>query len=232
MGSESSILTGVGVLRDGPGLLVLGLQGGPRHPAPSQLSRWPLSCTRWTSWGQGDPGVMEGLGFSLPLWAWEEAGLGQGWGGVQTPLLPSRNGISKWNQRMGACPESPLNRKGPELRLEELGAAIPGPRGELGGAQRGSQPLYPLMVLDWPSWRVHIPSLAAPGQGSPPLPSGPPTPVPLLSVAAAALTVSLLQWLVGARPRLSPARPPRPWPLSGDWPKPSRRSVSWPSTSA
>lgn len=176
MGSESSILTGVGVLRDGPGLLVLGLQGGPQRPAPSQLSRWPLSCTRWTSWGQGDPGVMEGLGFSLPFWAWEVAGLGQGWGGVQTPLLPSRNGISKWNQRMGACPGSPLNRKGPELRLEELDAAIPGPRGELGGAQRGSQPLYPLMILDWPPWGVHIPSLAAPGQGSPPLPSVPPTP--------------------------------------------------------
>uniref|UniRef100_A0A3Q1LM07 Kinesin family member 7 n=1 Tax=Bos taurus TaxID=9913 RepID=A0A3Q1LM07_BOVIN len=91
-------------------------------------------------------------------------------------LYPRRNGVSKWNQRMGACPESPLNRKGPELRLEELGAAIPGPRGELGGAQRGSQPLYPLMVLDWPPWRVHIPSLAAPGQGSPPLPSVPATP--------------------------------------------------------
>ena len=56
--------------------------------------------------------------------------------------------------------------------------------------------------------------------------------LPPLSVAAAALTVSLLQWLVGARPWLSPAKPPRPWPLSGDWPKPSRRSVSWPSTSA
>uniref|UniRef100_A0A4W2GDT9 Kinesin family member 7 n=1 Tax=Bos indicus x Bos taurus TaxID=30522 RepID=A0A4W2GDT9_BOBOX len=45
-------------------------------------------------------------------------------------LYPRRNGVSKWNQRMGACPESPLNRKGPELRLEELGAAIPGPRGK------------------------------------------------------------------------------------------------------
>uniref|UniRef100_A0A4W2CA67 Kinesin family member 7 n=1 Tax=Bos indicus x Bos taurus TaxID=30522 RepID=A0A4W2CA67_BOBOX len=45
-------------------------------------------------------------------------------------LYPRRNGVSKWNQRMGACPESPLNRKDPELRLEELGAAIPGPRGK------------------------------------------------------------------------------------------------------
>lgn len=138
MGFKSSVLAGAGVLRDGPGLLVLRLQGGPQCLAPSQLSRWPLSSARQTSWGQGDAGMMEGLGFSLPLQAWEVAGLGQGWGGVQTPLLPSRNGISKWNQRMGPCPGSPLNRKGLELCLEEMGAAIPGPRGELGGAQRGS----------------------------------------------------------------------------------------------
>nr|XP_045372653.1 LOW QUALITY PROTEIN: kinesin-like protein KIF7 [Camelus bactrianus] len=39
-----------------------------------------------------------------------------------------RNGISKWSQRMGAHPGSLLNRKGPELCLEELGAAILGPR--------------------------------------------------------------------------------------------------------
>ncbi|XP_022366965.1 kinesin-like protein KIF7 [Enhydra lutris kenyoni] len=39
-----------------------------------------------------------------------------------------RNGISKWSQRVGARPESPLDRKGPELNLEEVGAAIPGPR--------------------------------------------------------------------------------------------------------
>uniref|UniRef100_A0A8B9WKD9 Kinesin family member 7 n=1 Tax=Bos mutus grunniens TaxID=30521 RepID=A0A8B9WKD9_BOSMU len=54
-------------------------------------------------------------------------------------LYPRRNGISKWNQRMGACPESPLNRKGPELRLEELGAAIPGPR-VVGGSKAQAQP--------------------------------------------------------------------------------------------
>ncbi|XP_061250409.1 kinesin-like protein KIF7 isoform X2 [Bos indicus] len=54
-------------------------------------------------------------------------------------LYPRRNGISKWNQRMGACPESPLNRKGPELRLEELGAAIPGPR-VVGGSKALAQP--------------------------------------------------------------------------------------------
>ncbi|KAF4017803.1 hypothetical protein G4228_009355 [Cervus hanglu yarkandensis] len=58
---------------------------------------------------------------------------------VQTLLLPSRNGISKWNQRMGACPGSPLNRKGPELRLEELGTAIPGPR-VVGGSKALAQP--------------------------------------------------------------------------------------------
>ncbi|KAM9711840.1 kinesin-like protein KIF7 isoform 2-T2 [Dama dama] len=54
-------------------------------------------------------------------------------------LRPRRNGISKWNQRMGACPGSPLNRKGPELRLEELGAAIPGPR-VVGGSKALAQP--------------------------------------------------------------------------------------------
>uniref|UniRef100_A0A4W2C9G3 Kinesin family member 7 n=1 Tax=Bos indicus x Bos taurus TaxID=30522 RepID=A0A4W2C9G3_BOBOX len=54
-------------------------------------------------------------------------------------LYPRRNGVSKWNQRMGACPESPLNRKDPELRLEELGAAIPGPR-VVGGSKALAQP--------------------------------------------------------------------------------------------
>ncbi|KAK2503244.1 hypothetical protein MC885_005975 [Smutsia gigantea] len=38
-----------------------------------------------------------------------------------------RNGISKWSQRVGARPGSPLERNGPELRLEEMGAAVPGP---------------------------------------------------------------------------------------------------------
>ncbi|XP_012588132.1 PREDICTED: kinesin-like protein KIF7 [Condylura cristata] len=43
-----------------------------------------------------------------------------------------RNGISKWNQRVGAPPQSPSRQKGTELCLEELGAAIPGPRGVCG----------------------------------------------------------------------------------------------------
>ncbi|XP_036787749.2 kinesin-like protein KIF7 isoform X2 [Manis pentadactyla] len=38
-----------------------------------------------------------------------------------------RNGVSKWSQRAGARPGSPLERKGPELRLEEMGTAVPGP---------------------------------------------------------------------------------------------------------
>ncbi|XP_029092903.1 kinesin-like protein KIF7 [Monodon monoceros] len=54
-------------------------------------------------------------------------------GGEEEPprriLHPRRNRISKGSQRMGALPGSPLNRKGPELRLEELGATILGPRG-------------------------------------------------------------------------------------------------------
>ncbi|XP_026944889.1 kinesin-like protein KIF7 isoform X1 [Sagmatias obliquidens] len=59
-------------------------------------------------------------------------------GGEEEPprriLHPGRNRISKGSQRMGARPGSPLNRKGPELRLEELGATIPGPR-VVGGSQ-------------------------------------------------------------------------------------------------
>uniref|UniRef100_A0A8C6B976 Kinesin family member 7 n=1 Tax=Monodon monoceros TaxID=40151 RepID=A0A8C6B976_MONMO len=55
-------------------------------------------------------------------------------GGEEEPprriLHPRRNRISKGSQRMGALPGSPLNRKGPELRLEELGATILGPRGK------------------------------------------------------------------------------------------------------
>ncbi|XP_003788717.1 kinesin-like protein KIF7 [Otolemur garnettii] len=39
-----------------------------------------------------------------------------------------RNGISNWSQRVGVYAGSPLNRKGPELCLEELDVAIPGPR--------------------------------------------------------------------------------------------------------
>ncbi|XP_014644158.1 PREDICTED: kinesin-like protein KIF7 [Ceratotherium simum simum] len=51
----------------------------------------------------------------------------------RTPHL-RRNRISKWSQRTGAHPGSPPDRKGPELRLEELGAAIPGPRA-VGGSK-------------------------------------------------------------------------------------------------
>ncbi|XP_059533900.1 kinesin-like protein KIF7 isoform X2 [Myotis daubentonii] len=44
-----------------------------------------------------------------------------------------RNGISKCSQRVEAGPGSPPSRKGPELRLEELGAAVPEPRVVQGG---------------------------------------------------------------------------------------------------
>ncbi|XP_053514888.1 kinesin-like protein KIF7 isoform X4 [Artibeus jamaicensis] len=57
-------------------------------------------------------------------------------GGEQPPprqtLHLRRNGISKWNQRADAGPGSPLSRKGPRLRLEELGAATLEPRGAPG----------------------------------------------------------------------------------------------------
>ncbi|KAB0348445.1 hypothetical protein FD754_013302 [Muntiacus muntjak] len=69
----------------------------------------------------------------------EEEEEGEKEGQPRQSLRPRRNGISKWNQRMGACPGSPLNREGPELRLEELGAAIPGPR-VVGGSKALAQP--------------------------------------------------------------------------------------------
>uniref|UniRef100_A0A8C3YK88 Kinesin family member 7 n=1 Tax=Catagonus wagneri TaxID=51154 RepID=A0A8C3YK88_9CETA len=45
-------------------------------------------------------------------------------------LHPGRTGIGKRSQRAGARPGTPLGRKDPELRLEELDTAIPGPRGK------------------------------------------------------------------------------------------------------
>ncbi|XP_072593379.1 kinesin-like protein KIF7 isoform X3 [Vulpes vulpes] len=56
----------------------------------------------------------------------------------QRNLHLRRNGINKWSQREGACSGSPLDRKGPELHLEELGAAIPGPR--VGGSKAPARP--------------------------------------------------------------------------------------------
>ncbi|XP_008593141.1 PREDICTED: kinesin-like protein KIF7 isoform X1 [Galeopterus variegatus] len=49
-----------------------------------------------------------------------------------------RNGISNWSQRAGARPGSPLDRKGPELRLEEVDAAIPVSR-VVGGSKASPQ---------------------------------------------------------------------------------------------
>ncbi|KAM9183708.1 kinesin-like protein KIF7 [Dugong dugon] len=50
-----------------------------------------------------------------------------------------RSGIGSWNRKVGAHPGSPPDRKGPELRLEELVAAIPGPR-VVGGSKAPAQP--------------------------------------------------------------------------------------------
>ncbi|CAI9157642.1 unnamed protein product [Rangifer tarandus platyrhynchus] len=80
----------------------------------------------------------------------EEEEEGEKEGPPRQSLRPRRNGISKWNQRTGACPGSPLNRKGPELRLEELGAAIPGPR-VVGGskAMAQSRQVPAAMASEW-----------------------------------------------------------------------------------
>ncbi|XP_032325329.1 kinesin-like protein KIF7 isoform X2 [Camelus ferus] len=59
-----------------------------------------------------------------------------------------RNGISKWSQRMGAHPGSLLNRKGPELCLEELGAAILGPR-VVGESKAPARPRQAPAASEW-----------------------------------------------------------------------------------
>lgn len=204
-----------------------GLPGSPWcpcSPAPPLLGPWPWGSVGPTSYVDGG---MEGWGPTFFPLAWQVAGLGQGlWRGTRRLLLPPRNGISKWNQRADAGPGSPPSRKGPELCLEELGAATPEPRGELGGVRRGPDP-FSLHSPDGPLWTVHpLSSLATLAGLSPALPASP------LSGGTAALTAGLLQWLMGARPRPGPARTPPPRPLSGGWPKPSRRSGNWPSTSA
>ncbi|KAB1257444.1 Kinesin-like protein KIF7 [Camelus dromedarius] len=59
-----------------------------------------------------------------------------------------RNGISKWSQRMGAHPGSLLDRKGPELCLEELGAAILGPR-VVGESKAPARPRQAPAASEW-----------------------------------------------------------------------------------
>ncbi|KAF7466956.1 Hypothetical predicted protein [Marmota monax] len=61
-----------------------------------------------------------------------------------------RNGISNWSQRAGVRPGSPPDRKGPELHLGELDAAIPGPRA-LGGSKAPIQSRQALaaMASEW-----------------------------------------------------------------------------------
>uniref|UniRef100_A0A8C9UJM3 Kinesin family member 7 n=1 Tax=Spermophilus dauricus TaxID=99837 RepID=A0A8C9UJM3_SPEDA len=61
-----------------------------------------------------------------------------------------RNGISNWSQRAGVRPGSPPDRKGPELHLGELDAAIPGPRA-VGGSKAPIQSRQALaaMASEW-----------------------------------------------------------------------------------
>ncbi|KAM8783129.1 kinesin-like protein KIF7 [Rhynchonycteris naso] len=63
-----------------------------------------------------------------------------------------RNGISKWNQRVEAGPGSPASRKGPELRLEELGAAFPEPSVDHGSKVQARPRLAPTATAS--EWRL------------------------------------------------------------------------------
>lgn len=207
------VLVGVGVLRSGPGLLVLSLHGSPRCPhcpAPAKHGPWP--------WGSAkppiDPGEMESRWPVFLSPAQEAAGNGH-----RLLLLPSRNGISKGSQRPEAGPGSPRSRKDSELHLKELGAAVLEPRGELRGTQRALAPSAlrgpGLATLD--SARVIL-GHPCPGHAS------------RIAGCGSSLDSGLSQRQVGPRPRLGPTR--RPLLPSGGWPRPSRRSGSWPSTFA
>ncbi|KAM5291338.1 kinesin-like protein KIF7 isoform 2-T5 [Glossophaga mutica] len=80
----------------------------------------------------------------------------EGEGSEQPPprqtLHLRRNGISKWNQRAGAGPGSPPRRKGPELRLEEPGAATLEPRVPLGSKARARPRQDPAATAS--EWRL------------------------------------------------------------------------------
>lgn len=181
--------------------------GVPSCPAPAKRGPWPSGSAKPPT----DPGEMESRWPVFLSPAREVAGDGN-----RLLLLPSRNGISKGSRRPEAGPGSPRSRKDSELRLEELAAAILEPRGELRGMQRPPTP-SPL----------HGPGLAA-------LDSPRITPRPghasCFIGCGSCLDCGLSQRCMGARPRLGPTRPPLP--PSGGWPRPSRRSGSWPSTSA
>uniref|UniRef100_H2QA20 Kinesin family member 7 n=1 Tax=Pan troglodytes TaxID=9598 RepID=H2QA20_PANTR len=65
-------------------------------------------------------------------------------------LLSSRNGISNCSQRAGARPGSLPERKGPELCLEELDAAIPGSRAVGGSKARvQARQVPPATASEW-----------------------------------------------------------------------------------
>lgn len=194
----------------------------PSCPGPSKLGLWPQVLP-----GR-HPGAPLTLGDERPVACLPPSGPGGGWavGRCRPLLLPSRNGISKWSQREAAGPGSLPSRKDPELGPEELGAAVLEPRGGLGGMQRAlAPPLLRGPGLATPDTTYLLPARPCPVHASPLAP----VPLPLLA-GAEALTVGLLQWFMGARPKTGPGR--SPLPPSGGWPKPSRRSESWPSTSA
>lgn len=92
--------------------------------------------------------MMEGLGFSLPLRAWEVA---VGWAGLgEGTRLPSalQEWVSKWNQRMKFPSSHSTGR--PDLPGGSWVALSRDPEVSWVGRREVHKPLYPLMVLDWP----------------------------------------------------------------------------------
>lgn len=182
----------------------------PSCPAPTKRGPWPRASAKPPI----DPEEMESQWLVFLSPAREVAG-----DGYRLLLLPSRDGISKGSRRPEAGPGSPRSRKDSELHLEELGAAVLEPRGELQGMQRAPTPSplqgLGLATLDSPRIILGHP---CPGHAS------------RIVGCGSSLDSGLSQRRVGARPRLGPTRPPLP--PSGDWPRPSRRSGSWPSISA
>ncbi|KAF6077905.1 kinesin family member 7 [Phyllostomus discolor] len=146
---------------------------GPRpHTAPlagahsHMLGMVPPACLPGDevgpeTWGEAANGTETGaqllaevdrLGGGSSASSEEEEGEGAEQPPPRQTLHLRRNGISKWNQRADAGPGSPPSRKGPELRLEEPGAATLEPRVAPGSKARARPRQDPAATAS--EWRL------------------------------------------------------------------------------